>query len=223
MGFLDGLGAGIGGALGGFLNRDDRRQEADHAADRNDQMAREQMAFQERMSNSAYQRATADMRAAGINPMVAFQQGGASTPSGAAGSAPLAQPTDIWGKALSSAIDAVRLNNETKAQGSQQSLNDALSTKALADAEASGSSAKESKTRTQALQSQLEAIAARARADAKTAGYDEKAALLDAINNRVNVGSSSAKNIIQMFKPGISVDPKRYFYGSKKTGEIFNP
>lgn len=39
--------------------------------------------FQQEMSNSAYQRSMADMKKAGINPALAFGQGGASTPSGA--------------------------------------------------------------------------------------------------------------------------------------------
>lgn len=80
---LDGL-SGLFGALanritGSELTGAEREQNAFNA-----QQAEIDRQFQADMSNTAFQRGVADMRAAGVNPALAIGQGGASTPSGSA-------------------------------------------------------------------------------------------------------------------------------------------
>jgi len=98
------IGAAIGGAaslIGGS---------AQNKA--NQRVAAEQMAFQERMSGSAYQRAVKDMKLAGINPMLAYSKGGATTPGGAG--LPMGNPIGAaGGKIASSALALRRTNAET--------------------------------------------------------------------------------------------------------------
>lgn len=68
--------------------------------------AREQMAFQERMSSTAYQRAMEDMRRSGLNPILAYKQGGASSPGGSMPQ--LIDPMDSVGSTVNSAVSAMK-------------------------------------------------------------------------------------------------------------------
>lgn len=80
---LDLVGVNPDATMSGLLDDFTGVTSAREANAANSANAQKQMDFQERMSNTAYQRSMADMKAAGLNPMLAAKNGGASTPTGA--------------------------------------------------------------------------------------------------------------------------------------------
>jgi len=97
---------GVVSAVGGWRTNYENRQ-----------LARQQMAFQERMSSTAYQRAVTDMQSAGLNPALAYSQGGASSPGGAS-----ATMQNVVGDAVQATQSARALQAELKQRRAETDL-----------------------------------------------------------------------------------------------------
>lgn len=103
MSILSSILAGVGGIFSAYATQREAQRNRD---------------FQRMMSDTSYQRAVNDMRAAGINPMLAFAQGGSSTPSGSMAS--YGNPLDTAAYTLN---EAESIRNLKQAQQSQIELN----------------------------------------------------------------------------------------------------
>lgn len=215
--------------------------QSDKANEVTKELQKDAQAYNTEMSNTAYQRGIADMQKAGLNPVLAgMNQTGASSPtspggSGQGGKSEVLRNENVLGAGVSSAIAMKSLMADVGMKDSNIALNRALGVKAVADTNVAGASAKQIQTKNKALESELQAIKSEAEARRRKADYDTEFSTFDAWTNRINQGANAAGALIDLgkksfvpkkmewFKKPTKFDPNRMFYGSKETGEIYNP
>lgn len=143
----------------------------------NIQLAQQNTDFQERMSNTSYQRSMADMSKAGLNPMLAYMKGGASTPSGSTATTQSARVEGPPPNAVNSAMDAMNRKKERELLDNQVDLVDAQKFKTLAEG-------REAHTSADIAAANKKAALLQAENNKRSAEYDSAAVGFDAISKR---------------------------------------
>ena len=127
MGLFASIGAIASSGLDYFSAKEQNKTARDIASQQMsfsaDQAAR-QMAFQEKMSNTAHQREVADLKAAGLNPLLSLNEG-ASSPAGSMGTGAQAPVVPELSHLYSGARDAISFIADMYQKRAQINLTDA--------------------------------------------------------------------------------------------------
>lgn len=150
----------------------------DQFADRN---AKEANIFARDMSNTSHQREVADLRAAGLNPILSANSG-ASTPQGASAGSP---NIDI-AKSISTAQQGRRLNEELKLMEGQIGLQKIQGIATAAAATKDTSSAKNTEMDTMLRGYMADALRKEGKVRSKQADWDSKTQDANNVNSQIN-------------------------------------